>query len=165
MAAYEAALDRHSRRHEDGRAEKHYLRYLDSPGYHLRDVERLAAGIGPLDDNEFDQRARRTDSRPGGGPYGAAPQPLRTGCPCCSTTVGFLTQHETVWPRPLGAVGVIAWAVRWVASVCGRGGDWASPHRPGRDQLHLTPGPGWGTASPRPTCKRAAGPAIHNGGL
>lgn len=49
MAAYEAALDRHSWRRNDGCMEKHYLIYLDSLGYQLCDVERLAAGLERLD--------------------------------------------------------------------------------------------------------------------
>jgi ParB family transcriptional regulator, chromosome partitioning protein len=36
MAAYEAALDRHSWRHDNGCPEQHYLRYLDTLGYTLR---------------------------------------------------------------------------------------------------------------------------------
>ncbi|MFI7068161.1 hypothetical protein ACIBL3_44740 [Kribbella sp. NPDC050124] len=55
MTAYEAALARHVWHHVGGRAEKHYLRYLDRPVITLCDVERLAAGIGLLDDNKFDQ--------------------------------------------------------------------------------------------------------------
>ena len=48
MAAYEAALDRHSWRHENGCSGQHYLRYLDTLGYTLCDVERLAAGLEAL---------------------------------------------------------------------------------------------------------------------
>jgi hypothetical protein len=46
MAAHEAALDRHSWRHDNGCTEKHYLHYLDTLGYQLSHVERLAAGLG-----------------------------------------------------------------------------------------------------------------------
>jgi hypothetical protein len=49
LAAYEATLDRQSWRHDGGCAEKHYLQYLESLGYQLCDVERLAAGLPPLD--------------------------------------------------------------------------------------------------------------------
>jgi ParB family chromosome partitioning protein len=45
MAAYENALDRQSWRRDGGCTEKHYLRYLNSRGYQLSDVERLAADI------------------------------------------------------------------------------------------------------------------------
>jgi len=52
LAAYEAALDRHAWRHDDGCPERHYLRYLDALGYPLCDVERLAAGLEPLTDDQ-----------------------------------------------------------------------------------------------------------------
>jgi hypothetical protein len=52
LAAYEAALDRHSWRHDGGCAEKHYLQFLDELGYQLCDVERLAAGLEPRDNEE-----------------------------------------------------------------------------------------------------------------
>jgi hypothetical protein len=52
MAAHEAALDRHSWRHDNGCPEQHYLRYLDTLGYTLCDVERLAAGLEPLDEQD-----------------------------------------------------------------------------------------------------------------
>ena len=55
MAAYEAALDRHSWRRENGCSEKHYLRYLDTLGYTLCDVERLAAGLQPLTNDHDDE--------------------------------------------------------------------------------------------------------------
>jgi len=55
MAAYEAALDRHSWRHENGCSEQHYLRYLDTLGYTLCDVERLAAGLQPLTNDHDDK--------------------------------------------------------------------------------------------------------------
>jgi ParB family chromosome partitioning protein len=45
VAAYENALDRHSWRHDNGCPERLYLHYLDTLGYHLSDVERLAAGL------------------------------------------------------------------------------------------------------------------------
>ena len=45
MAAYENALDRHSWRQDGGCTEKDYLRYLDTLGYQLSDVEQLAAGL------------------------------------------------------------------------------------------------------------------------
>jgi hypothetical protein len=47
MTAYEAALDRHSWRHQGGCPEKQYLNYLDALGYQLSDIERLAAGLEP----------------------------------------------------------------------------------------------------------------------
>jgi len=48
LAAYEAALDRHSWRHDNGCPEQHYLRYLDTLGYTLCDVEGSAAGLEPI---------------------------------------------------------------------------------------------------------------------
>jgi len=57
MAAYEAALDRHSWRGDDGCPERHYLRYLDTLGYTLCDVERLAAGLEPLADDQANDQA------------------------------------------------------------------------------------------------------------
>ena len=53
MASYEDALDRHSWRHDGGCTEKHYLLYLDQLGYQLNDVERLAAGLEPMVDDDF----------------------------------------------------------------------------------------------------------------
>lgn len=49
MAAYENVLDRHSWRRDGGCTEKHYLQYLDTLGYQLSDVERLAAGFHPAE--------------------------------------------------------------------------------------------------------------------
>ena len=49
IAAYDTALDWHSWRHDGGCAENHYLTYLDPRGYRLSDVERLAAGLEPHD--------------------------------------------------------------------------------------------------------------------
>jgi ParB family transcriptional regulator, chromosome partitioning protein len=66
MAAYEAALDGHSWRHDDGCPEQHYLRYLDTLGYNLCDVERLAAGLDPLaDDQANSQVNEETDEGAG----------------------------------------------------------------------------------------------------
>jgi ParB family chromosome partitioning protein len=49
MAAYENVLDRQSWRRDGGCTEEHYLRYLNTLGYQLSDVERLAAGLEPGD--------------------------------------------------------------------------------------------------------------------
>ena len=45
MAAYENALDRHSWRHDNGCPERHYPQYVDTLGYELSAVERLAARL------------------------------------------------------------------------------------------------------------------------
>jgi len=52
LAAYEAAPDRHAWRQDGGCTEKHHLKYLDSLGYQLCDVARLAAGLEPLDQED-----------------------------------------------------------------------------------------------------------------
>jgi hypothetical protein len=52
MAAYEDVLDRQAWRCGSGCPEKQYLLYLEELGCQLSEVERLAAGVGPVESGD-----------------------------------------------------------------------------------------------------------------